>query len=120
MMMTTKSMSKLVLAMVALGSCVAASAQTYSSDEERRARNREEAIANWERTHDRDGTPQRSDMQPRKGVRETTHETAQKTRSFTHRQLDKVRNFGERQQRRHPRPANATPESDKAPAAIGK
>jgi len=103
-----KTISKWVLTAVALGSAAVAGAQPYGpADQERRERNREEAIANYERMQHRDGTMQHRDGTVREDMREgastveqKTHRAAQKTRSFTHRQLDKVRNFGERQQRK--------------------
>jgi hypothetical protein len=55
-------LSKIVLAVVAAGSCAAAGAQmSDSADQERRARNREEAIANHERMQQR-ADMSRSDM----------------------------------------------------------
>ena len=111
-----KTVSRFVLAIVTLGSCALAGAQPYSqSDQERRDRNREEAIAHHEQTSNA-----REEMH--KGastVRTKTHRAASKTRSFTHRQLDKVRNFGERQQRKYPAGEPAT-SVNKTPSALGK
>jgi hypothetical protein len=114
--------SQIVLAIVAAASCAAAGAQTYSSDQERRLRNREEAIARHERMGDR--TADRSSVRAEsrdaaQTVKEKTRHAAQKTKSFTHRTLEKVRNFGERQQRKLPA-RDATPETDKNPQALGK
>ena len=128
-----KVLSRIVLAIVAAGSCAAASAQlSDAADQERRARNREEAIANYERMQQR-GDMQRADM--RRDRDRTYHDNrrhddktvgqridngTQATKNFTHRTLNKMRNFGERQNAKHPRPSPGTPEPDKAPHAIGK
>jgi len=121
-----KVLSRIVLAVVAAGSCAAAGAQySDSADMERRARNREEAMANYERMQ------QRTDMQRHDTRRDRTHDAnptvgqkidqgARATSDFTHRQLNKMRNFGERQNSKYPAPAPGTPEPDKAPHAIGK
>ena len=114
-----KTISKWVLTAVALGSAAVAGAQPYgSADQERRERNREEAIANHERMQHRDGSV-RSDMrESSNSVEAKTHRAAQKTRSFTHRQLDKVRNFGERQQRKiGPAPS---PSGERSPVPAGE
>ena len=130
--------SKFVLAVVAAGSCVAASAQmSDSADQERRARNREEAIANHERMMQRSDVERRADMRrdgdmrhgdmrydrmrdDKPTVGQRIDRGASSTKNFTHRTLNKMRNFGERQNRKHPAPANATTEQNKAPTAIGK
>lgn len=129
-----KSISKLVIALATLGSCAVATAQPYGpADQQRRERNREEAIANYERmqrdggdTRDtrtmhstRDGTVREDARDAKNSARSKTHDVAQSTRSFTHRQLNKVRNFGERQQRKYPnRPAEKT--ENKGETALGK
>lgn len=129
-----KLLPKLVLALVTIGSCAAAGAQmSDQADQERRARNRAEALANYERMHPgaNSNMSQSSGMQPRENVRERAHEDAQKTRSFTHRQAqktrsfthrqaDKLRHFSARQNRRTPGPAHEVAEPNKAPAALGK
>ena len=127
-----KVFSRIVLAIVAAGSCAAASAQlSDAADQERRTRNREEAIANFERMQ------QRGDMQRADTRRDRTYDDkrryddkptvgqridrgTQSTKNFTHRTLNKMRNFGERQNAKLPRPSPGTPEPDKAPHAIGK
>jgi len=126
-----KLFSRIVLAIVAAGSCAAASAQlSDAADQERRARNREEAIANYERMQQR-GDMQRSDMRRDRTYDDKRHHDdktvgqridhgTQATKNFTHRTLNKMRNFGEKQQRKHPMPSPGTPEPDKAPHAIGK
>jgi len=132
--------SQFVLAVVAAGSCVAASAQTSdSADQERRARNREEAIANHERMMQRTDVERRADMRRDGDMRhdrgDMRHDRmrddkptvgqridrgASSTKNFTHRTLNKMRNFGERQNRKHPAPVPGTAEQNKAPIAIGK
>ena len=131
-----KSISKLVIALATLGSCAVATAQPYGqADQERRERNREEAIAHYERMQrdagdsrsmhgrsmhsTRDGTVREDARDAKDNVRSKTHDAAQSTRSFTHRQLNKVRNFGERQQRKYPnRPTEKT--ENKGETALGK
>ncbi len=136
-----KLIPKIVLALVAAGSCGLAASQTYSSQEDadRRMRNREEAIANHERMQSggtmqsRSGTMIRDDEShhgmARENIRDAahagantvrsgTHKAASKTRSFTHRQVNKLRNFGERQQRKYPNTANS--ETNKSGTALGK
>lgn len=117
-----KFISKIVLGLAAAGSCAVAVAQSDSADQERRMRNRDEAIANWERTQPHDGMAMthHNDMQPHKTMRERTHDGAEKTRAFTHRQAEKVRRFGERQNAHHPAPRHPTTDHGEAPAAIGK
>jgi Ni/Co efflux regulator RcnB len=131
-----KVLSRIVLAIVAAGSCAAATAQlSDAADQERRARNREEAIANYERMQQR-GDMQRGDTHRSDMHRDRTHDDrhrhgdktvgqridqgTQATKGFTHRTLNKMRNFGERQSSKHPKPVPGTPEPDKAPHAIGK
>jgi hypothetical protein len=121
-----KVFSRIVLAAVAAGSCAAAGAQySDSADMERRARNREEAIANHERMQQRTDM-QRHDTQRNKSqdasptVGQRIDQGTQATSDFTHRQLNKMRNFGERQNSRYVKPTPGTPEPDKAPHAIGK
>lgn len=119
--------TQFVLAVVAAGSCAAAGAQmSDSADQERRARNREEAIANYERMQQRTDVQRPSDMRrdsvddrnPTVGQR--IDRGTQSTKNFTHRTLNKMRNFSDRQNRRHPAPVPGTPERNKAPTAIGK
>ena len=118
-----KIASKLVLALVAAATCGLAAAQSDVSDQQRRERNREEAIAKWEHQQSGGAVTERRDddsIRPHKSVRENTQHAAQKTRSFTHRQLQKMRHFGARQDAQHPGPAHPARESNKAPTAIGK
>jgi hypothetical protein len=129
-----KVLSRIILALVTIGSCAVAGAQTSSqADQERRARNREEAIANHQRMQGNTSSSTastRSGSTARENVRDATHagantvrsktkSAAKSTSSFTHRQLSKVRNFGERQQRRLPQRASST-ETNKSETAIGK
>ncbi|HEX7441995.1 MAG TPA: hypothetical protein VF319_18070 [Caldimonas sp.] len=110
-----KIISKFVLAVAAAGFSVIAVAQSDQADMDRRARNRDEAIAHHQ------GMMQGESMQPRhEGMRERASQGARSTRNFTHRQMDKMRDFSDRQNRRHPGPAHKTIESDKSPNAIGK
>ena len=123
--------SKLVIALAAASTGGLAIASDLSSDQQRRERNREEAIANWQRQqagqdtmadrHDRYAT-ERHEAHPssHRSVQEDTKVASQKTRSFTHRQLEKVRDFSARQEARLPGPANPAQEPNKAPAAIGR
>ncbi|NUZ05870.1 hypothetical protein [Piscinibacter koreensis] len=118
--------SKIVLALVAAAACSVAAAQTYSSDADRRAANREQALERWraqqgttqdsrsDRRYDNDRRGKPSAMQ---SVRNTTHKAAQSTRNFTHRQLQKSRAFKARQDRRgNPGPTPSVHE----PRAIGR
>jgi hypothetical protein len=121
--------AKIALTLATVGSCVAASAQTWDrqADEERRARNREEAIAAWEHQRDRNTNASYDDRDARyrdhdmhhKSARERTHEGASKTRSFTHRQLNKLRRFSDRQDARFHGPDRPVREDDKRPSAMG-
>lgn len=123
--------SKLVIALAAATTGGVAIASDLSSDQQRRERNREEAIANWQHQQagrdtmttylDRHATDRHEGQLSAHGsVQENTKIASQKTRTFTHRQLNKMRAFGERQEARLPGPANPTQEPNKAPAAIGK
>jgi hypothetical protein len=125
------TVSKLVIALAAATTGGVAIASDLSSDQQRRERNREEAIANWERQqaghesmanhHDRQATDRHEGhMSAHGSVQENSKVASEKTRSFTHRQLEKVRDFGERQEARLPGPANPVQEPNKAPVAIGK
>ena len=108
--------SRFVLALVTCGSCALAVAQPYGpSDQERRERNREEAMAR----HERMSTAHEEMHEGASTVRSKTHHAATKTRSFSHRQLEKVRTFGERQQRKYPDRGHPV-EINKTPSALGK
>jgi hypothetical protein len=82
----------LVLTAVASGAAGAQAAMSDQADQDRRARNREEALANYHANADRSSGDT---------VRERTHKTAQSVRGFTHRQAQKARNFSDRQNRRY-------------------
>jgi hypothetical protein len=117
-----KTFAKIAFALVAAASCVAAGAQTWDSqaDQERRARNRDEAIAAWEhQQHQRSNVAYDDRETPHKSAREVTHEEASKTRSVTHHQLDKMRHFGAEQNARFHAPDHPVHEVDKTPTAIG-
>jgi hypothetical protein len=121
-----KAIAKLAIAVATLGSCLAASAQSSMDQQDRRERNRDEAVARWERTH-----PNLAEetyvYQPREEERyesnktlgQRTDEAIDKTRSFTHRQLNKMRNFGDRQNAKFQAPDRPVHEDDKRPAAMG-
>ena len=78
-----------------------AHAATYSSDEDRRSQNREEALAKWRAAN---GQPaSRTSMRAngdRPTVRERARDTTSSVKGFTHRQAEKVRNFGDRTDRK--------------------
>ncbi|MEO7056685.1 MAG: hypothetical protein ABI281_08415 [Caldimonas sp.] len=113
-----KLLPTLVLALTATAS-FAAGAATYSSDQERRDQNREEALTKWRSTHGgeatmHNGSPYHASMADR--ARETTHRSAQGVRHFTHRQAEKARNFGDRQNRKYGKrtgETNTSPEGGK-------
>lgn len=113
----------LVLALTA-AACGTAGAATYSSDQDRRDQNREQALSTWRADHaslastptrETAGSPtlrERTKAGAR-SVREKTHEGAEATRRFGHRQAEKARNFSERQDRRFGKPhapINTSPE----------
>ena len=114
--------TKIALTLATVGSCVAASAQTYDSqaDQERRARNRDEAVAAWERQHNGRSEVAYTDHDTHHAsMREKTHEEASKTRSFTHHQLEKMRHFSDEQNAKHHKPNHPVHEDDKRPTALG-
>src|SRR4051812_16095552 len=104
--------SKIALALVTAASCTVAVAQTYSSDAERRAANREQALERYrasQGTTSGRSTNRRADADrsPTAGARETAHQAAEatrragrSTRDFTHRQLERSRAFKARQDAR--------------------
>jgi len=125
-----KAIAKLALALATAGTCVGALADTaYDRDQERRARNREEAIAKWEQqqsdraAYDRDHD-HRTVGQKVEHAGHSTERFVQrqghKAENFTERQMDKVRDFGERQQDKFHGPDKPAREDDKRPAAMGK
>ena len=123
--------SNIVVAAAVAATGGVAIASDLSSDQQRRERNREEAIANWQHQQagrdtmtaylDRQATDRQEGHSSANGsVPENAKVASQNVRSFTHRQLEKVRAFGERQQARLPGPANPVQEPNNAPAALGK
>jgi len=117
-----KAFAKIVLAIAAAGSCAAAAAQTYDSqaDQERRARNRDEAVAAWERQHDRDTvTYEHHDAYGHESVGQKLDHGVASTESFTHRQLNKMRRFSDRQNARYHAPDQPVHEDNKRPTAMG-
>jgi len=114
--------TKIALTLATVGSCVAASAQSYDSqaDQDRRARNRDEAVAAWERQHNGRSDVAYTDRDTHHAsVREKTHEEASKTRSFTHRQLNKMRSFSDRQNAKFHSPDRPVHEDNKRSTAMG-
>jgi hypothetical protein len=86
-----KTSPKLVFALLALASC-AAGAETYYSgqaDQERRDRNREEALQNYH--GENNGSSTTGMRRDRSAVREDTHEGAQKARRGAHNVADTTR-----------------------------
>jgi len=123
--------SKLVVAAAVAATGGVAIASDLSSDQQRRERNREEAIANWQHQQagrdtmtaylDRQAADRHEgDSSAHGSVQENAKVASENVRSFTHRQLEKVRAFDARQQARLPGPANPVQEPNKTPAAIGK
>lgn len=126
-----KLLSQWVVALVSVSACAMAGAQTSDrADQERRARNREEAMARHQGVRPQSTTAAREETRGSRARQETreaastvgakTERAAQNTRSFTHRQLQKVRNFGDRQQRRYPARTNSVTTPNKAAEALGK
>ena len=93
-----KSIVRFALTVTAVAACAAASAEPFdAADQQRRERNREEAMA---RHGDTSATSYRND-EDRPTLREKTHRAADSTRSFAHRQAEKMRRFGDRQNQRY-------------------
>lgn len=102
-----KILPKLALTLVALASGIAGAATLSSqTDQERRDRNREEALAAYhsspqydaDRSVDRDNrTLREKSHHAAQTVRAKTHTSAQKVRGFTHRQAEKVRDFTDKE-----------------------
>ena len=130
-----KAIAKLALALATVGTCAGALADTaYDRDQERRARNRDEAVAKWEQQQaDRASYDRRDDRYDNdhrtvgQKIEHAGHSTehfverqGHKAENFTERQADKVRRFGERQQDKLHQPAHPAREDDKRPSAMGK
>jgi hypothetical protein len=104
-----KQLPRLILACAAFATCAVAGAQSTNydaaADQERRTRNREEALAKYHAMQDRrtDNTA-RTDSRggaaggPTLGDRART--AGKSVRNFTHRQAEKARDFSERQDRK--------------------
>jgi len=102
-----KHLARLILSCAAFATAGVATAQTYdqASDQERRTRNREEALAKYHAQQDRvAGTSTRVGDRGEAGGGPTLGDRARSAgksvRNFTHRQADKARDFSERQDRR--------------------
>ncbi|HEX2539987.1 MAG TPA: hypothetical protein VHM00_02780 [Caldimonas sp.] len=101
-----KQLHRLILACAAFATCGVATAQTYdaAADQERRARNREEAIAKHNAMQSRSTSSSRVAERSDAGGGPTLGDRARKAgksvRNFTHRQAEKARNFSDRQDRR--------------------
>ena len=90
-----RMLPKFALALITAATCVTASAQT---DQERRDRNRDEALTQWRAAHPNmaRGTDANGRAMPaeRRTMRERTHTAAQKTRRAGHRVAEKSRELG--------------------------
>jgi len=102
-----KNIARFVFVVTAIAACGTALAQSsMQSDQERRDRNREEAMAKHgepmsaDRPVERHTTMREKTHRVAETTREKTHHVAESTRDFTHRQAQKVRNFGDRQNER--------------------
>ena len=88
-----KLLPGIVFAFATFASCAALAVQTPERDQERRERNREDALVRYHTMHDRDDDRDASSRH--ESLREETHEGAQSMRSFTHRQAEKARHSSE-------------------------
>lgn len=105
-----KILPTFVLALTAATSGVALAETNYSTqaNQERRDRNREEALASYRaangttdaRGNKRDSTAREKTHAAAETVRDKTHRSAQAVRGFTHRQAEKARKFSDRQNAR--------------------
>ena len=103
-----KLLPRLILACATLATCTVAGAQTFNAaaDQDRRARNREEALAKYHAAaQDRPATRStRVDDRREPGggptLGDRTRNATKSVRNFTHRQAEKARNFSDRQDRR--------------------
>jgi hypothetical protein len=114
-----KLLPRLILACTLFATCTVAGAQTFNAaaDQDRRARNREEALAKYRAAaQDRpaarssaaqDRSPTRSSAAAERRdsaggptLGDRTRNATKSVRNFTHRQAEKARNFSERQDRR--------------------
>jgi hypothetical protein len=85
-----KTSSRLAVVVLAFASCAVGAQTVYSgqADQERRERNREEALAHY-RTDTSSSSMNTNDR--KEGMRDKTHEVAQKTRHETHQVADATR-----------------------------
>jgi Ni/Co efflux regulator RcnB len=117
-----KFLPKIVLVLTAAASCAAGAASVLSpqADQERRDRNREEALAAYHaspasRGYSDDTTYRDDDSVTSKAkhaghtVKMKTEQTTRPVRNFTHRQLNKMRAFSERQDERYGKPTTSAP-----------
>ncbi|MEP6738824.1 MAG: hypothetical protein ABJA61_00510 [Caldimonas sp.] len=106
-----KLLPGIVFAFATVASCGAFADQV--SDQERRDRNREEALVKYRELQGHEADRASTGHET---MRERTHETAQSVRGFTHRQAEKARRFSDRQNQRygtHTKP-NMNPEGGSA------
>ena len=120
-----KQLPRLILACAAFATCTVAAAQSMNydaaADQERRTRNREEALSKYHAMQDR-----RSDTSARTGARgeagggptlgDRARSAGKSVRGFTHRQAEKARDFSERQDRKWEKrgsPKSQTPNRNK-------
>ncbi len=103
-----KLLPRLILACATVATCTVAGAQTFdaAADQDRRARNREEALSKY-RAAAQDRPSARTDrVDDRRGsgggptLGDRTRTVGKSVRNFTHRQAEKARNFSEKQDRR--------------------
>lgn len=86
-----KTSPRLVLALLAVASCAASAQTIYSgqADQDRRERNREEALEHYHAGSTTTTQPMTHDR--RESAREETHEAAQKMRHGAHKAAEKTR-----------------------------
>jgi hypothetical protein len=100
-----KQLHRLILACAALATCTVASAQTIdpASDQERRMRNREEALAKYNASQNRTGkaattqSARADETTGKPSLGERARSTGESASNFTERQVDKATNFTGRQ-----------------------
>src|SRR5688500_3032807 len=100
-----KQLHRLILACAALATGTVAGAQTYdqASDQERRAKNREEALAKYNASQNRTGkaattqSAKTGDTTSKPSVGERARSTGESASNYTERQVDKAADFTGRQ-----------------------
>ncbi len=104
-----KQLSRLILACAAFATCSVAAAQSMNydstADQERRTRNREEALVKYHAMQDRrsDNTAPAASRGESGGgptLGDRARSAGKSVRNFTHRQAEKARDFSERQDRK--------------------